>query len=101
NGARIPGREVVALADERRENILYWTRIGERLPQGGNDQRSARFLNALDGYVADGILFRCSALGDSAPSFRMLNQFVPALLNATPAMIRPALVGTRLAHQMA
>jgi len=47
NGAHIPAREVVALADQRRENILYWTRIGERLPQSANEQRTARFKNAV------------------------------------------------------
>jgi len=101
NGAGIPAREVVAVTEDRRENILYWTRIGERLPQSDGEQRTARFRNALDGYIADGILFRCSALGNSAACFKMLNAFVPALLNATPAEVRPALVGTRLAQQIA
>lgn len=101
NGASIPGREVVALGDDRRENILYWTRIGERLPQSDGQQKAARFYNSVDGYVADGILFRCSALGESQACFRVLNQFVPALLNATPAVVRPALIGSRLARQMA
>jgi EpsI family protein len=101
NGASIPGREVVAVADDRQENILYWTRIGERFPQSDGQQKMARFHNSLDGYVADGILFRCSALGDSEASFSVMNRFVPALLNATPPVTRPALVGTRLARQLA
>jgi EpsI family protein len=101
NGAHIPAREVVALSDDRRENILYWTRIGERLPQSANEQRTARFKNAVEGFVADGILFRCSALGQSDACFKVLNDFVPALMNATPAMVRPALLGSRLAQQMA
>src|SRR5689334_12676512 len=100
NGAHIPAREVVALADQRRENILYWTRIGERLPQSANEQRTARFKNAVDGFVADGILFRCSAVGDSAACFKVLNAFVPALLNASPPVVRPALIGTDLARKM-
>jgi EpsI family protein len=101
NGARVPAREVVAVADDRRENILYWTRIGEHLPQSGGEQRSARFQDAVAGYVADGILFRCSAVGDSEPCFRILNEFVPALLSAAPPIVRPALVGTRIARQIA
>jgi EpsI family protein len=99
-GARIPARQVVATMEDRRENILYWTRIGERLPQSAGQQRRALFQNSVDGYLADGILFRCSALGDSGACFALLNQFVPALLNAAPAVVRPALVGTRIAHQM-
>jgi EpsI family protein len=101
NGAHIPGREVIALGDDRRENILYWTRIGERLPQSDGEQKTARFYNSVDGYVADGILFRCSALGDSQQCFKLLSQFVPALMDATPAVIRPALLGTRIAQQIA
>src|SRR5262249_10357279 len=101
NGAAIPAREVVAVAEERRENILYWTRIGERLPQSANQQRQARFQNAAEGFVADGILFRCSAGGESEACFRILSQFVPALLTATPAIVRPALVGTRISRQIA
>jgi EpsI family protein len=101
NGAKIPAREVVAVADDRRENILYWTRIGEHLPQSAGQQRSARFQNSLDGYVADGILFRCSAVGESEACFSLLNRFVPALLDAAPAQVRPALVGTQIARQMA
>jgi len=101
NGANIPAREVVAIADERRENILYWTRIGERLPQSAGEQRAARFQNAVEGYVADGILFRCSAVGDSESCFKLLNQFVPALLNATQPIGRPALVGSEIARRMA
>jgi hypothetical protein len=40
-------------------------------------------------------------LGQSELCFKVLNQFVPALLNATPPVIRPALVGTQLSQKMA
>ncbi|HEY0436743.1 MAG TPA: hypothetical protein VGC92_08890, partial [Phenylobacterium sp.] len=81
--------------------IVYWTRLGEKLPQDAKQQRQARLENALHGFVADGILFRCSAVGDSETAFRTLDGFVPALLASTAAAQRPALVGTRLANELA
>jgi EpsI family protein len=99
--ATLPTRKVVAAQGDRLENIVYWTRIGERLPQSAQEQRDARFKNALEGFVADGILMRCSVVGDSAASFQVLDTFVPALLQAIDKTKRPALIGTRLAEQMA
>src|SRR4051812_21949315 len=58
-GAALPVRKVVAATADRTENILYWTRMGEFLPQTGSQQRVARLDNAMQGFVPDGILFRC------------------------------------------
>lgn len=100
-GASIPGRRVIAEMDDRAENIIYWTRLGERLPQSAGDQRDARLLNAIDGFVADGILMRCSAIGQAETAFDILERFIPELLQATPRDLRPALVGTDLARRIA
>lgn len=98
---QLPGRRVIATMEDRVENIIYWTRLGERLPQGGGEQRDARLANAIEGYVADGILVRCSVLGDSKPAFATLASFIPEMLRAVRADLRPALVGTRLAQRVA
>jgi EpsI family protein len=99
--SRIPGRRVIAEMEDREENIIYWSRLGERLPQDGGDQRTARLLNAMDGFVADGILVRLSALGPRAPAFALLEQFIPQMLRAAPKDLLPALVGTDLARRIA
>lgn len=99
--AILPARRVVAVANETTENIVYWTRLGERIPQDGGQQRDARLLNAMEGYVADGILMRCSVIGDTEECFRILNNFIPAMLAATRRDGRPALIGTKLARQIA
>ncbi len=99
-GVGVPGRKLVARAEDRQENIAYWTRIGEFLPQSAGEQRKARFQNALRGYVADGILFRCSVLGESTTAFNVLDQFLPALITAVKRDKRPALIGTRLSKQI-
>jgi hypothetical protein len=54
----------------------------------------------MEGYVADGILVRCSVVGEPDRSFDILHRFVPELLAATPTDGRPALVGTQLARQI-
>jgi EpsI family protein len=100
-GEKLPGRSVIAKMEGRTENIIYWTRLGERLPQGGGQQRDARLANAMDGFVADGILVRCSAVGDSEAGFAMLRRFIPEMLRSVRDDLRPALIGTRLAQRVA
>lgn len=100
-GAMLPVRKVVATAEDRRENIVYWTRVGEELPLSGKEQREVRLQNALDGFVGDGILLRCSTVGESAASFAVLDNFIPTLLAAVPRNKRPALISTRIAQQTA
>ncbi len=100
-GANLPIKRVVATLEDRRENIVYWTRVGEALPRTGSEQRDARLKNAMGGYVADGILVRCSAIGDSDTSFKLLDAFVPTLLQATPKTQRQALVGNTISRRIA
>jgi len=100
-GGELPGRRVIAKIDERVENIIYWTRLGERLPQGGGEQRDARLANAMEGFVADGILVRCSVVGESEQAFATLERFIPEMLRSVRTDLRPALIGTQLAQRVA
>lgn len=100
-GLMLPARRVVATTEDRTESILYWTRLGERLPQSAGDQRTARLKNAMEGYVADGVLVRCSAVGDVDHAFKLLDTFVPEMLRAVSPQARPAFVGTRIARAIA
>lgn len=101
SGLMLPARRVVATTEDRTESILYWTRLGERLPQSAGDQRTARLKNAMEGYVADGVLVRCSTLGDVDQAFKILDGFVPEMLRAISPQARPAFVGTRIARAIA
>jgi EpsI family protein len=97
-GAELPVRRIVAKGADRIEYVTYWTRMGEYLPKSAGDQRSIRLKTAMEGYVPDGVLVRFSALGaDPTAAFALIDSFVPALLAATPAAQRNALVGTQLA----
>jgi EpsI family protein len=102
NGVTLPARQLVADAPEHRENIVYWTRLGEFLPVDGNEQRVDRLRTAMGGFIADGVLARFSMLGsDPDAAFRVVEGFIPLLLEAMPADRRSALIGTRRADAMA
>lgn len=96
----IPGRRVVAVKGDRKENIVYWTRLGEYLPTGSWGQRDARLRTAMQGYIPDGGLFRFSALGDDrAEAFKLLDGFVVDLMRAVPPAGRRGMVGTKIAGE--
>ena len=101
-GITLPAVMLTAEAGERVEDIIYWTRLGEALPQTSGEQRWARLHNAMAGFVADGVLVRASATRmEGRPAFPVIADFLRALAtDATPAG-RPALVGTTLAAALA
>lgn len=101
NGAKLPIRRVVATMQDRVENIIYWTRIGEALPQSGPEQRSQRISNSINGFIPDGILMRNSLIGETEASFAILDRFIPEMLRAIPSKQRMAFVGTKLASAVA
>ena len=85
----------------RQENILYWARMGEMLPDSAAQQRKARLRIAMQGYVPDGALVRFSMLGqDASQSFAVMNVFIPQLLSAVGVDKRRVLIGTDLAKSM-
>lgn len=99
-GALLPARRVIAYSEQRTENILYWTRMGEELPRTGGEQRMARLENAIRGYVPDGILVRCSVLGAAREAFPIADRFTTTMLRAIPKNRRAALVGSELARRI-
>ena len=101
-GVELPIRELVARSEQRTETITYWTRIGDDLPTNGTEQRIAKLKQQWAGYVADGILVRLSCAVPPEPGVRdQLAAFARELVNAVPAVDRPALVGRPLAARLA
>jgi EpsI family protein len=100
-GVTLPSRRVTAERSDRREDIVYWTRLGEYLPTDGTAQGKARLETAMQGYIADGVLIRCSKLSsDDAAAFADLDAFIREMLRAVTPKNRPALVGTSLSRAM-
>lgn len=93
----VPGRALVADGPDRRETIVYWTRMGEYLPVSSREQRVDRVRLAMRGLVADGVLSRFSMVGDDFnANFGALGTFIAALLQTTQSAGRRALIGTAL-----
>lgn len=102
NSATLPARQVVARTMGRQENIIYWTRVGEQLPDSADGQRKVRFEFAVAGYIPDGALIRFSILGEDADlAFATMERFIQELLGAVKPAGRPALIGSALAKQVA
>lgn len=99
--ARLPARALTAAGNDRVEQILYWTRIGEHLPTNGREQRLDKLDDQFAGIVPDGVLVRISSLGsDPETAFAVNARFARALVGAVPPAARPALVGSALAARL-
>jgi EpsI family protein len=101
NGAVIPARRLTAQSALRTEHVAYWTRIGEYLPQSGDEQRSAKLRTAFQGIIPDGILVRISNLQATPDEgFAVNSRFAAQLIEAMPKQGLPALVGTQITRKM-
>lgn len=100
--ADIPMRELTATSNDRIEPILYWTRLGDRLPTSNNEQRLMKLRTEMEGYIGDGVLVRMSTVADPSPEiFEGLQTFARSLVKATRPDVRPALIGRPAAKLVA
>ena len=98
----IPSRRLVAEAPDRRENIVYWSRLGEFLPLDRRQQQLDRLKTAMKGDIVDGLLARFSILGaDSAAGLAVVQRFIPLLVRAVAAQHRDVLIGSQRAAALA
>ena len=95
NGVTVPARELAAEADDRRESIIYWSRMGELLPQDGGQQRTDRLRIAMQGIIPDGLLCRFSSAGDHPEhDWQMIAAFAAELIAAVAPNHRKVLIGS-------
>lgn len=94
----VPARRLAAEKEGRIESIIYWSRMGELLPQDGGQQRSARLKIAMQGIIPDGLLSRFSMTGNN-PQQQWLEiaGFVGELIGAVAPARRNALIGSERA----
>lgn len=100
-GARLPTVALTAVSDLRTEDIVYWARLGEYLPQTAGEQRDDRLRAAMQGYVGDGVLVRASAIrGAAAPMHGIINAFLADMVRAMAPEARKALIATERSRAM-
>lgn len=96
-GGQVPAVYLSAVGQERIEDIVYWTRLGEALPRTAGEQRSDRLSAAMAGTIGDGMLVRASTVRtDGTPAWPYLARFLGELVHALPPKARPGFVGTKL-----
>jgi len=101
-GAQLPTRSMVATATGRTENVSYWTRIGEYLPTSQREQGLDKLKTSMRGFIADGMLVRCSSLGENTNHLMtVIAEFQAAMVMAITPSNRASFIGSRLASRLA
>jgi len=101
-GVDIPARRIIAQNSDGQQYVMYWSRLGEYLPQDGGEQRQARFLNAFHGLVPDGVLCRFSTWApDPQSAWLAIDALVKAIVVGTRADARDVLIGSQRAAALA
>lgn len=100
-GVAVPAVMLTAEMGSRVEDIIYWTRLGELMPQTYNAQRWARFDTALHGFIADGVLARASMIRmEGVSSFDVLGDFMREMVMGIKPNRRATMIGDTLAQRL-
>lgn len=86
-------RFIVAERDLRREQLMYWTRLGSYFPVAWADQRMAVIRENLAGIIPDGVLMRFSSIGDT-DARAMLDSFATELYRSVGPVMKQVMAGT-------
>jgi EpsI family protein len=79
---------------QRIEPVTYWTTIGNHVVKSGTDKKLKEMRYAMDGQIADGLLFRISSIDpDLSRAFGMQKQFVSDMMDSLSADDRLRLAG--------
>ena len=93
-GVAIDARSMTAVASDRIEQLLYWTRVGTEFPTSSVAQRWSAIRQTMSGSVPDGVLVRLSALSlEPAGGIAMLQRFATELLGSGGPALRAVLTG--------
>lgn len=85
----IPALSISASRDAKTEQIVYWTRIGDRMPMSWPQQRLAVALDNLSGYIPDAVMVRVSTYGnDKDAAFAKIDNFIRTLMGSVAPDVR-------------
>jgi EpsI family protein len=75
------------------EHVIYWTRVGNRMPANWKQQRLAVAEQNVRGVVPDAILVRVSTVSEDADEAQAtLQSFIRALIASVPANRRSVFI---------
>ena len=82
-----------ATANGSTEHIVYWTRVGDRIPANWTEQKLAVAEQNLRGVIPDAILVRVScATADGEAARATIDKFIRSMLSSVPANRRSVFI---------
>ena len=89
----IPANRMDATSGGPMEHVVYWTRIGDRIPESWRAQKLAVAEQNFEGVIPDAILIRISTVNqDADAALETIDSFVRAMLQSIPPSRRPVFV---------
>jgi EpsI family protein len=89
----IPASSMDATSDGYTEHVLYWTRIGNRMPASWGEQKMVVAEQNLRGVLPDAILVRISSVNsDSAAAWASIDAFTRELISSVRPQWRNVLI---------
>jgi len=89
----IPAMSLSASSDNRTEQLLYWTRIGDHLPTTWRQQRLAVAMDNLRRVIPDAVMVRVSTLGkDRAGALAGMDDFITSMMQSISPQLRRVLM---------
>ena len=92
--ATLPALSISATLRGQTEQIVYWTRIGEHLPQSWVQQRLAVAMDNLRGVIPDAVMVRVSTYGsDKAAALAEVDDFIRTMMGSVVPAVRRVFIG--------
>jgi len=89
----VPTGSLEASAGGPAEHVIYWTRVGDRMPTSWRAQKLAVAEQNLRGIVPDAILVRVSMVSPSADAaHKAIDEFIREMIASVPAHMRSVFV---------
>lgn len=93
-GRQIVANKLQATREGQSEWMLYWTRVGTKIPASWTKQRIAIAVDNLHQIIPDAMLIRASTIiPDGNEAERVLGEFIQALVASIAPPLRRAFVG--------
>ena len=92
--ATLPALSISATIRGTTEQIVYWTRVGEHLPQSWTQQRVAVAMDNLRGIIPDAVMVRVSTYGsDRAAALAEIDDFIRTMIGSVAPSARRVFIG--------
>jgi EpsI family protein len=92
-GSTLTTNALSATNEGTTENIIYWTRVGDRIPTSWKQQKLDVAEENLRGIIPDAVLVRVSTVnGDEAAARTTLDAFTKSLIESIPPSRRSVLI---------